>query len=482
MNALLVLVLLLSPETERLLLGESPFFRHEGMERARGEGDFDLLLKAARSPLWDVRRCAAEGLGPRTPPELLKDPVAVVREAAVRALGPAAPEHALLLLLSDKDDAVRAEAVWALHAASSKKGIQSLLTDPSPTVRIAAIAATGASGRLRVLAAREELEASVPALIALGRAGGTSDAAFLLGRLRMSLKRAEKTPSPLYLRAEPLADVALARALGEMARRGVRCGGGTVTDEARRIVQAYDLQSPGALLLAELVAGARDVDAAGRILSGQLEARRKSKQPNLYLDPGVQGILHAFAREPWPEIAPLLTPLLAAKSPAVRVAVAEALTGDAARAALADEAPDVRAAACGRVRDPLALAPLAADRDPRVRAACARALGKLGGPAAAPSLGGLLLDREPAVRRAVVGALLRVAPPGRTEMLLVAALTDDAPEVRAAAAAAISFIEEEEAAMPRAIAGLLAEGREPRERALVLLERLSEARFPYDPS
>jgi HEAT repeat protein len=482
MNALLVLVLLLSPETERLLLGESPFFRHEGMERARAEGDTELLLNAARSPLWDVRRCAAEGLGPRTPPELLKDPVAVVREAAARALGTAAPEEALLSLLNDRDDAVRAEALWALRASPSKRAVQSLLDDPSPTVRTAALAVTGAWGRLRTQAARDELELAIPALIALGRQGGPGDAAFLVGRLRAAIKRASKEPGPLYLRQEPTADIALARALGEMARRGVALGSGTVTDEMRKLVATSDLHAPGALLLAELAAGARDENAAGRILSAQLESRKKSRIPNVYLDPGVQGILHAFAREPWPGLAPLLVPLLVARSPAVRVAVAEALCGDAARAALEDEAADVRAAACGRVKDPAALAPLARDRDPLVRGACARALGRIGDPAAAPALALLLNDLDASVRRAAVGALLRVALPGRTEMLLLAALTDEAAEVRGAAAAAIEFLGEEEAVVPRAIAALLAEEPTMRAHALELLERLFEARFPYDPS
>ncbi len=483
MNAgIIALLLLLSPETERLLLGESPFFRHEGMERAKAEGDVELLLRAARSPLWDVRRCAAEGLGPRTPADLLRDPVPVVREAAVRALGTAAPEEALVRLLEDRDDAVRAEAAWALRRASSKRALQPLLIDPSPTVRAAALGATGAWGRLRTQAARDELELAVPALIALGRAGGASDAAFLLGRLRAALKRGSKEGLPLYVREEPASDVALARALGEMARRGVGVGGATVAEEIRKLVAVSDLHAPGALLLAELAAGARDVDAAGRILAAQIETRKKSRLPNIDLDPGVQGILHAFAREPWPELAPLLAPLLAAKSPLVRVAVAEALVGDSATAALADAAPDVRAAACGRVRDPMALAPLARDPETRVREACARALGRLGDPAAAPGLALLLNDAAPSVRRASVGALLRVAGPGRTGMLLHAALADESPEVRGAAGAALEFLGEEEAVMPRAIAALLAEDAAMRPRALELLERLSEARFPCDPS
>ena len=65
MKGLLVLLLLLSPETERLLLGESPFFRHEGMERARAEGDKELLRKAAMSTQWDAR-CWACSCSPKT--------------------------------------------------------------------------------------------------------------------------------------------------------------------------------------------------------------------------------------------------------------------------------------------------------------------------------------------------------------------------------------------------------------------------------
>ena len=62
MTLLLSLLLLASPESERMLLGPSPFFRHEGMVRAVREGDRDLLERAARSARWDSRRMAALGL------------------------------------------------------------------------------------------------------------------------------------------------------------------------------------------------------------------------------------------------------------------------------------------------------------------------------------------------------------------------------------------------------------------------------------
>jgi HEAT repeat protein len=476
------LLLLLSPETERLLLGDNPFFRREGMERALAEGDLELLRRAARSTHWDARWFAAEALGPRTPPELLKDPVAVVREAAIRALGIAAPEEALVALARDADDAVRAEAAWALRAASSKRPLQPLLRDPSPTVRMAALAATGTWGQLRTFAAREELDVAVPAIIALGRAGGSSDAAFLFGRLRGFMKRAAKEPLPLYLREQPCADIALARAIGEMARRGVTFGGKPVGEEARDLVARTDLHAPSALLLAEIAAGARDSEAAARILSAQLEARRKSKLTDVQLDPAVQGILHAFAREPWPELGPLLLPLLSSRSPVVRVAVAEALPADAARAALADESADVRAAACPRVRDAAALVPLARDADARVREACARALGPLGDPAAAVALGTLAQDPEMAVRRAAIGALLRTPLPGRTEVLLLKALTDETWPVRQSAAAALAFLGEEEAVMPRAIAALGAPDENARQYAIELIHALTEARLAYDPA
>ncbi|MHC5044794.1 MAG: HEAT repeat domain-containing protein, partial [Planctomycetota bacterium] len=128
-----LILLLLSPETERLLLGPSPFFRAEGMERALREGDNELLLRASKSPHWDARRLAAIALGKHTPPRLLRDPVAVVREAAVRALDRRAPAADVIVLLKDEDDAVRAAAAWALRGTETKRPLQALLRDPAPS-------------------------------------------------------------------------------------------------------------------------------------------------------------------------------------------------------------------------------------------------------------------------------------------------------------------------------------------------------------
>ena len=160
-------LLLASPEAERLLLGPSPFFRREGLEQAVRANDWALVEKAARSKHWDARRLAAEALGAKVPPELLKDPVAVVREAAVRALDTKAPLDLVLPLLRDKDDAVRASAAWALRGRRASRQLRPLLRDTSPTVRYAAMAALGRTNDLLSLAKRPSLAVSVPALSSL---------------------------------------------------------------------------------------------------------------------------------------------------------------------------------------------------------------------------------------------------------------------------------------------------------------------------
>ena len=126
MHVVCALLLLLSPETERLLMGPSPFFRFEGMQRALCEGDLELLGRATQSAQWDVRLLAARALGPRTPVQLVDDRVAVVRAAAIEALGVTVPEKKLIERLGDDDDAVRAAAAWALRFTQSPSRLRPL--------------------------------------------------------------------------------------------------------------------------------------------------------------------------------------------------------------------------------------------------------------------------------------------------------------------------------------------------------------------
>ena len=155
MTLLVAFVLLASPETERMLLGPSPFFRTEGMERAVREERTDLLLRAAESTAWDARRVAAIALGKKVPVALLRDPVAVVRAAAVTSLDTSAPVETLLSLLNDADDSIRAAAVWALRDADKASALRPLLRDPSLSVRLATMAASGRQRDLLKLAVIE---------------------------------------------------------------------------------------------------------------------------------------------------------------------------------------------------------------------------------------------------------------------------------------------------------------------------------------
>ncbi len=462
-----------------MLLGPSPFFRREGAERALREGDMELLQKAARGKYWDARRAAAEALGRKAPAELLKDPVASVREAAVRALDLDAPTEPLILLLKDPDDAVRASAAWALRGRRAGKHLRRLLRDPSPTVRFAVLAATGDRSQLIALSKRPQLEVAVPALAALGRIGGPSDAANLVARLSRRVRRAGKGNQLPYYWNTPSADIALARAVGDLARRGVSPGGKSIRRLLRKIVDDNDLTGAGGILLAEAVMGARDAEAARRILDAQIKARKTSTRVNAYFDPALDGILHTFSREPWPALAPLLVPLLEDRDFRIRLAVIGALQGDRALPGLSDDDWRVRVAAVRRIRSVSLLERAARDESVDVRCACARALGRVGGKGVAPLLKKLLASEHATVRHRAVGALLRVAIPGRSDLLLSAATLDASRQVRAAAGAVLAFLDDPEM-LPRAIAELSSEEAHVRRNAIALVHALTNARIDYD--
>jgi len=477
-----LILILLSPETERLLLGPSPFFRAEGMERALRERDYELLLRASKSRHWDARRLAAIALGKNTPPRLLEDPVAAVREAAVRALDRRAPAQRVIALLKDEDDAVRAAAAWALRGTESKRPLQPLLRDPSPSVRFAALAATGNFARLRTLADRDDLAVAVPALVALAGAGGSSEAAFGLARLKRALEVAARRRLPIYEQSVPRSDLALARAVGDMARRDLQPGGRDLRELLRKLVRTTPLHSPAALLLAEVIAGARDAEAARLLLDAQLRARSRSTLPNARLDPGLRAVLHTFSREPWPELGPLLLPFRNHRSVSVRLAVAGALVGNAALPATQDADPRVRAVACSRVGRLQPLIAMLKDPDAHVLTACARELGRLGDARAAPTLEPLLSHGDHRVRRAAVGALLRLAHPERVAALYRVALHDVHPQVRATAAEVLAFLDADETVLPRAIEALGDKHLAVRENAIALIRVLTEARLGYNPA
>ncbi len=482
------LLLLLAPsnaETERMLLGDSPFFRHEGMRRAVAAGDRALLQRAAISGKWDVRRLAAMGLGAHTPHGLLKDPIAAVRAAAVEALDVTAPETLLLKLLEDEDDAVRAAAVWALRARTNKTPLRKLWRDPSASVRMTALAAGGGLTKLRKLATDDNLAVAVPSLAALGRAGGAAEAIHLLRALSKALTRHArgKRPVPLYLQETPHADIALARAVGEMARRGLEPGGRSLRTLIAKLVTTSKPSASGRILLAYAVAGSRDLGSARLILDGQVGSIAKSARSSISLQVGLEEVLYAFAQEPWPELAPLLSAHLRNRSPRVRAAVALALTGPAANKPLGDPAPMVRVAACSRVEDALVLAELVrGEENVSVLIAAAHGLGRLGGDDARDGVERLLRHADARVRHAAVGATLRVSMKSRDRVLLNVALGDVSATVRAAAAAVLDFHERNETILPMAIRMLVHEDIARRQNAIALIHRLTDARVGFDPA
>jgi len=476
-----VLLLTGSPETERMLLGPSPFFRREGLERAVRAGDWELVARAARSIHWDARRLAAGALGPKTPPQLLKDPVSVVREAAARALDRFAPRDLLVELLKDHDDAVRAAAAWALRDRRATRELKPLLRDPSPTVRYAALAAMGRFNDLLSLSKRSRLSVSVPALAALGRCGGASVASQLVARLSRAVKAADKSKMLLYYREQPMADIALARAVGDLARREVVAGGKPIGKLLGRIIDRNPLNGSGGILLAEAVAGARDAEAARRIIDAQVRARKTSTRLDRYFDPAIRGVLHAFSREPWSGLAPLLYPLLDDRDLSIRLAVIEALHGDAALPGLRDGHAPVRVAALERVMRLKAIVAAADDGSPEVQRAVATALGRIGDPAGAKTLEKLLQSEFHVVRHAAVAAMLRIASEGRVDLLYAAATTDDSRSVRGAAGAVLAFLDDP-SLLPRVIGDLEHERLDVRGHVIALLRTLTPARLGYEPS
>ena len=347
-------------------------------------------------------------------------------------------------------------------------------------MRYAVLAATGNRSQLIALSKRPQLRESVPAFAALARIGGPAEAANLVSRLSRQVKQAGKKKTLPYYWNTPQSDIALARAVGDLARRGVSPGGKSINRLLRKIVDHSDLTRGGGILLAEAVAGARDAEAARRILDAQIKARKTSTRVNAYFDPALHGILHAFSREPWPELAPLLIPLLEDRDFRIRLGVVSAMRGDRALPGLRDPDMRVRVAAVRRIESVAALARAARDDSVEVRRAVAGALGRVAKDGVVPVLKQLLESECWTVRRRAVGALLRIRTSDRIDLLFLAATRDGSEGVRVAAGAVLGFLDDP-AVLPRAIGELAHKDFDVRRNAIALVHALTSARIEYDP-
>jgi HEAT repeat protein len=158
---------------------------------------------------------------------------------------------------------------------------------------------------------------------------------------------------------------------------------------------------------------------------------------------GIAPDVAAHVKDPDPKVRALATSVLAK----LDGAGADAAIVDA----LADDAPNVRAAAAraaavlARVHGtaPASLAPALikrlASKDWEDRMNVAQALGAIGATAAAPDLGKALTDENAWVREAAAGALGALRAAAQVDALL-AATRDDMPTVRRAAARALVAI------------------------------------------
>ena len=174
----------------------------------------------------------------------------------------------------------------------------------------------------------------------------------------------------------------------------------------------------------------------------------------------VEDLVEVLRTDPEPGVREAATWAISQRGTGVSATLGDALSGgdERARHSLAH--------VLGKLRDPAAvpaLAPLLRDEAEQVAAKAAFSLGQVGGAGAAEALIAALGDRRPAVRDEVAAALARL---DGSSPLLIEALRDPAPEVRALAAEALGLAREPAGAGP--LADLLRDG-DPEVRFAALL-------------
>jgi len=448
--------------------GENSGRRNAALEAlARfGSAAVGVLIEASHDRDVDVRKQAVDALaaiGESTAAdrliELLADGDPNVRAAAAEALGALGVRGAEPLLLArveeDAEPLVRLSALRSLARLEAPVPVTRLseaLADP--LLRPSALAVLGASDDPAAFdalvkglgaSARSTREAAMEALVRILGQAPPGEELRLGEKLREAVHDASFLPDALErLREAPLTTrLVLVQFLGLLGRAEcvvplLEAG----ADEALDEVVMGALSGAGAVTEQAIESAWARLDEASRVRACALLARTSGPAGEALLrralGPGDSRLRGRAARA-------LAERRSAAALPALVLALAQATGADAAD--LAAE-PDEAAALEAAIESLVASEPTLADRAVALleaelegahegfRLATARLLGRFGGPHHVERIELLFSDPIASVRRAAVEALARVAP-GRLESLRCA-LADEAPLVRAGAAAALA--------------------------------------------
>jgi HEAT repeat protein len=391
-------------------------------------GASERVAPLIHDPAPEVRAEAAAAIGrldhedaPMLLFELLSDESELIQESARDALARMAPERVrpmLVQALAAGDEAARVRAAETLGLLHDPAGAHALLAasrDPRESVRTAAIKALGeveapgVSDLLRAALGDESSLVRQQAALSLGALGEPESAADLLPLLE------DQDPRMRFVALRALGRIRSAEAVSRVL---------PFLSDSRKELRFAAVESLGAIRAAAAVRPLFEVlrDPDRNLRRAAAESLGGIGDPQ-----AVPSLMLALDDEHW-------SVRCAAATALGRVGSSKATPALLAR--LGDEDATVRraaAAALGEIRDPRAVSRLAElVHDPALQATALEAL-RRSGPVALPEIERAFAGASPEVRRLLVdlAGKLEERAAGR---LLLAALTDDAADVRAEAA------------------------------------------------